>query len=378
MGLPTEPPRAWRDLLRDNLVANFSLDELEDLGYWLGIEAGTLSGDTPAKKACEIILFLEHHEQLGDLALLGKKLRPGLVWELPVGAGLGEKEGTGLKEKLTGLHGLSKAGITSETPPPVPMTREGISSSSPQASGILVIDTPFHLELVRVPAGEFLMGSRPAQDKDAMSVEQPQHQVYVSEFYVGKFEVTNAQYAAYARDEKIQFDPPIGRDNHPVVLVSWRHAVAFCRWLSRVTGRNVRLPTEAEWEKAARGTNGRIYPWGDEWVDSRANTSDDGVCDSTPVDRYSPDGDSPYGVADMVGNVWEWVADWYDENEYQQHVKFDSPVNDPTGPLSGTERVLHGGSWYDDRSYARAAFRNDYDPDERNIYFGFRVVISPT
>lgn len=212
---------------------------------------------------------------------------------------------------------------TEETPAP-PKTEPATVS----APGVLVIEHPFHLELIRIPAGEFLMGSDPAKDKNAQPREQPQHRVYVSEFYIGKYPVTNAQYAAFT---KIQI--PSGKENHPVVNISWDVAVAFCEWLSQETGKQFRLPTEAEWEKAARGTDGRIYPWGNEWDAKRLNSSKSKIGGTTPVGKYSPAGDSPYGLADMSGNVWEWCADSFDEKEYQR--RGGSTVKDPQGPKTG-------------------------------------------
>ena len=196
------------------------------------------------------------------------------------------------------------------------------------------------LELIRVPAGEFLMGSDPAKDNDARDDEQPQHLVYVDEFYIGKYPVTSEQYAVFVKATKYKAPGhwekgkiPSGQENHPVVYVSWGDAVAFCRWSSQATGQPFRLPTEAEWEKAARGTDGRIYPWGNQWDKTKLNSRDDGPGGPTPVGHYSPGGDSPYGVADMAGNVWEWCAN----------------------------RVLRGGAFGLGASWVRCAarFRND-------------------
>jgi formylglycine-generating enzyme required for sulfatase activity len=249
------------------------------------------------------------------------------------------------------------------------------------STDFLVIESPIRLELVRVPAGEFLMGSDPARDKDARTEEQPQHKVYVSEFYIGKYPITNAQYAAYARAKSLDFKAPEGKGNHPVVNVSWDDAVAFCEWLSAQTYRLFRLPTEAQWEKAARGTDGRIFPWGDQYDKNRANV-DVGFFKSftsatTPVGKYSPAGDSPYGAADMAGNVWEWCADWYDGNEYEQRVQSCAPIKDPTGPLSGTARVLRGGAFFNYAALVRCARRVWGNPLNRNVNNGFRVRVLP-
>ena len=219
---------------------------------------------------------------------------------------------------------------------------------------ILTINKPIQLELIRILAGPFLMGD----DK---------HPVDVAEFYIGKYPVTNAQYAVFVqakdhrrpehwKDGRI----PAGKENHPVVYVRWDDAVAFCGWLSEMTGRKFRLPSDQEWEKAARGADGREYPWGNEpptKKNERCNFAECGSGDTTPVDRY-PKGASPYGVLDMAGNAWEWTGSLYDQ--------------------SRRERVMRGVSYgYIDR-YVRCAYRVSYDPDLRYYIFGFRLVcVSP-
>jgi formylglycine-generating enzyme required for sulfatase activity len=173
--------------------------------------------------------------------------------------------------------------------------------------GILTIESPIHLELVRVPAGEFLMGSDPKVDKDAVADEQPQHRLYLPEFYIGKYPVTNEQYAAFVKTGR-QGTPkhwekgeiPVGKGDYPVVDVSWQDAVAFCWWLSRESGKTIRLPSEAEWEKAARGSYGRIYPWGSDPPTKELCNFGDYASGTTPVGRY-PAGASLCGALDMAG-----------------------------------------------------------------------------
>jgi formylglycine-generating enzyme required for sulfatase activity len=189
--------------------------------------------------------------------------------------------------------------------------------------------------MVYIPAGEFIMGS-----DEGDSDERPVHTVYLDAFHIDRTEVANAQYQACV--EAGACDAPSNTtyyDNsnyaqHPVVHVSWDDADAYCRWAGK------RLPTEAEWEKAARGTDGRRYPWGNSEPDCNKANYNDCVGLTTEVGSY-PAGASLYGVLDMAGNVWEWVADWYDPGYYSQ-----SPTRNPPGPDSGELRVLRGGSWY--------------------------------
>ena len=182
-----------------------------------------------------------------------------------------------------------------------------------QESGlILQLAQGLWTTLVRVPAGEFIMGSDPARDPAARGDEQPQHSIYLAEFHIGKYPITNVQYQVFmdaTQPRKLastaHWQSPPGKENHPAASISWDEAAAFCLWLSQETGCIFRLPTEAEWEKAARGADGRLYPWGEGWDASRANALE--MCPgTTPAGQFSPDGDSPYGVADMSGNVWEW------------------------------------------------------------------------
>lgn len=254
---------------------------------------------------------------------------------------------------------------------------------------VLTITEPIRMTLIHIPAGEFLMGSNPIQDKKARANEQPQHAVYLSDFYISKHLVTNAQYAAfikatnYQAQEKwggkriwflsgVQF--PVGDKNHPAIYVSWHDAVAFCQWLSQESGRTFRLPREAEWEKAARGPAGLIYPWGNDWDYTRLNTLYNEPNQPTSVGQYSPQGDSPYGLTDMAGNVWEWCGDWFDETLYA--VRAGTTLENPKGPTLGTQRVLRGGSWNGDQYVVRCAYRNRHDPGGQTHTYGFRVVIS--
>ncbi len=259
------------------------------------------------------------------------------------------------------------------------------------------------LDLQHVPAGEFLMGGDPTKDSRADLDEQPQHKVYLDEYFIGKYPVTVAQFAAFTKatsyqttaekkgsgrgwtgsqcDEiqgaSWQFPHGPGTDveqkaDHPVTQVSWEDAAAFCAWASEAAGRKLRLPTEAEWEKAARGTDDRVYPWGEVEPDAERCNFEMNVQDTTPVGKYSPQGDSPYGCADMAGNVWEWCRDWYAKEYYAS-----SPAENPAGTAFGKSHALRGGSWYGNGYLVRVSSRGWDTPTHRNSYLGFRCAFSP-
>jgi formylglycine-generating enzyme required for sulfatase activity len=236
--------------------------------------------------------------------------------------------------------------------------------------------------MVSVPAGEFLMGSD-AGDRD----ERPQRRVYLDAFEIDKYEVTNVQYRRFLLatghappqswpGRYVAFLPdrdpdwhgaeyPDGEAMHPVVAVNWDDATAYCAWAGK------RLPSEAEWEKAARGTDGRVYPWGDEWDVARANAGLTGTGYTQPVGSY-PGGASPCGALDMAGNAWEWVADLYDRQYYTYALN-----RNPLGPASGTgERILRGGAWDSSSRHLRASYRNATHCFGPNYRAGFRCARS--
>jgi formylglycine-generating enzyme required for sulfatase activity len=222
------------------------------------------------------------------------------------------------------------------------------------------------IEWVDVPAGEYPMGSDPAVDQYAYDDERPQHTVYLDAYQVSRYEITNAEYARCVQagacglptNRTYYEDPEYA--NHPVVYVSWYDARDFCAWVGG------RLPTEAEWEVAARGPEASIYPWGNDWDTSRLNSGEGGAGGTTEVGSY-PDGASWCGAEDMAGNVWEWVADWYDRGYY-----LNSPVENPTGPENGTGRGLRGDSWFNYGVFARCAYRFWDVPGVRDVGLGFR------
>lgn len=264
--------------------------------------------------------------------------------------------------------------------PKVESKSKPVEPASKYTPGGHAIYTFGGIESVKVPAGKFLMGSAD-KDKNADDNEKPQHTVDLPhEYYIGRFPVTNEQYAAYIKAKGIKH-PVSGwekKRDHPVVDVSWNDAMAYCAWLDELlkgklpSGLRVRMPSEAEWEKAARGEKGLIYPWGDTFDETKCNTVEGGKGDTTPVGAYSPQGDSPYGCADMSGNVWEWTHSLYKPYPYQ--------VNDGREDVkTSSNRVLRGGSFNYNHGNARCAYRNDYPID--NLYlsigWGFRVVASP-
>ena len=229
-----------------------------------------------------------------------------------------------------------------------------------------------YLEFVRVPAGAFLLGSDPKADRHAQPDELPQHQVTLSDYWISKFPITVAQFTIFtdATNRPVPFDFP-QKSSHPIVNVSWYDALVFCRWASDNTGKEVRLPTEAEWEKAARGADGRIYPWGNDFDAHRLNSAEGKISGTTPVDGFAS-GASPCGAWDMAGNVWEWVNDWYKPDYYAERIG-----ENPQGPDTGYYKALRGGAWFSDQSHVRAADRTHFNPENRYDYVGFRVVVIP-
>ena len=238
--------------------------------------------------------------------------------------------------------------------------------------------------VVKVEAGPFEMGSgegeQYARDNEySKATRNRRHLVEVAEFSIGKYPVTNTEYRCFVQATS-QHEPrhwsggdvPPGLENHPAVNVAWHDATKYCEWLSAVSGRTVRLPSEAEWEMAARWDrqtkHSRVYPWSDEWDAARCNTSEEGPVSTTPVGMY-PDGISPGGILDTAGNVWEWCQSKY--------VPYPYSANDGREDLSGGDaRVVRGGSWYDLQWRARCAFRFGGVPGYFYPFLGFRVVVS--
>ena len=260
-------------------------------------------------------------------------------------------------------------------------------------------------DMVVIPAGEFTMGT--ADGSDGLPDEHPERRVYVSRFLLDRIEVTNRAYAEFVRATSHRtpensnpartlwenHQPMTGLEEHPVVNVSWEDAGAYCRWAGK------RLPTEAEWEKAARGTDGRRYPWGNHWDLTKANSASywaertidfqngadwdafwvtgegarlsrekgiKGEVLTMPVGSF-PQGASPYGALDMAGNAAEWVADWFDPNYYRI-----APLTDPPGPARGAIKAMRGGSWLKPAISLRTTDRDWGTMDSRPSGTGFR------
>ena len=246
------------------------------------------------------------------------------------------------------------------------------------------IKLPAHDEMVVIPAGEFLMGSNKKVDKLAYQAEMPQRNIYLDAYEIDKYEVTTVQYLKYVLANNL--DPQVDwkfdggnfqetMASHPIMHVTWFEADAYCKWAGK------RLPTEAEWEKAARGTDGRIYPWGNQPAGlTRSNFGRTGLSGPVrdrperlllyppiiSVDKYD-NAVSPFGLFQTVGNVAEWVADWYEKDYYKT-----GPDRNPKGPEKGTHKAFRGGGWIDSTPAVRVTQRNGTDPKTSMNWLGFR------
>lgn len=224
--------------------------------------------------------------------------------------------------------------------------------------------------MVYVPEGYFEMGSSLSEFDD----QKPMHFVYTSAYFIDKYEVSNAEYkkfldATQHPKPKYWEDERFNQPGQPVVGVSWFDAMAYSRWKGR------RLPTEAEWEKAARGNDGRAYPWGDQTAKGsklyfvNVYGMEDKYEFTAPVNYYAS-GASPFGALNMAGNVWEWCLDWYDKDYYRI-----SPELDPEGPEATLMKVLRGGSWINNIDGVQTTQRARNAPDMQNNIYGFRTVL---
>jgi formylglycine-generating enzyme required for sulfatase activity len=252
-------------------------------------------------------------------------------------------------------------------------TKPTVEAEKRDYSQFKLVDTDDGGKMVFIPGGHFSMGSPPAEgDSD----EIPQRVVYISPFYIDLYEITHDQFSRFVKGTK--FPKPvipyfeddlslINRPELPVVGVSWEHANEYCKWIGK------RLPTEAEWEKAARGDRALKWPWGNHFSEDFVNSESevDGYRYSAPPGKFEK-GRSPFGVYDMAGNVAEWVADWYDPDYYQEGI-----FRHPKGPDQGKHRGYRGGSWNDSSANLRTPKRFAAAPHQSGVTIGFRCVMDP-
>jgi formylglycine-generating enzyme required for sulfatase activity len=230
----------------------------------------------------------------------------------------------------------------------------------------VILAPGIEMVLKHIPAGEFRYGGT-------------RWKVHLDDYWIGKYPITNAQYRAFLQATGYEYSKqlPDGKESHPVACVNRYDASAFCNWVTKIIGQPVvRLPTEAEWEKAARGIDGRTYPWGEQEPDINLCNFLNNYKGTTPVGQFSPQGDSPYGCADMAGNVWEWVSDLWDVNYLKRN-----PGTNPKGPARGDDGIMRGGNWAYNASHTRSSYRSGFPPFypisqisliSTGPYFGFR------
>ena len=228
--------------------------------------------------------------------------------------------------------------------------------------------------LVNIPAGPFTMGTYPTGLRKT-DPEEPQRSVTLDAYAIGIYHVTNIQYAQFVKETDYRQpmywdDDRFNEKDYPIVGVSWHDANNFMKWLNNLTGETYRLPTEAEWEKAARGTDGREYPWGNLWNADKTNTAETGLKKLVSVGSYA-DGISPYGCYDMAGNAYDWCSDWFHIETYKY-----APAENPMGAIEGRRKVIRGGSWQPRGEYAaRCANRAAKEPADASHNVSFRIAI---
>jgi formylglycine-generating enzyme required for sulfatase activity len=355
----------------DNLdlyIVPFSIREPcpeEDFEFFLSDRVWIYSSTTPSKS---------------DLDKLIKAVRRHLEKKEP-----GKPADIIKKPPATAKEKIQESGEIPEDLPDVKLIAQRVYKNE---RGLWEADYGDGIIMVYIPAGEFIMGS------NYYNNQKPLHTVYLDGYWMGKYEMTVKQFGIFIEDEGyitiaekqgwsitnmtgekwerekiITWKNPGFKqdDNHPVVCISWDEAVKYCKWLSNKRGLSFKLPTEAQWEKAVRGTDGRKYPWGEQEPNDKLANFLNNIGKTTPVGSY-PDGASPFGLLDMAGNVWEWCSDWYRIDYYKE-----SSSKNPTGPDSGSKRVQRSGSWNYDTGYLRCAFRGKGTPDYPFNYVGFRL-----
>jgi formylglycine-generating enzyme required for sulfatase activity len=340
--------------------------------FYLGDACRGLKAWACAEAHYETSLELDAQSPVAGLAKQrGRKTK---VWRLLEEGKQAINEPQALPEKVAQakdtLDIANKLGLDDEQQAFYQQLQEKIQQRHKQSHAKAASAETQEMPMALVPAGEFIMGSQ-----GGAADEQPVHRVYVDAFFMDKYEVSVGQYAKFLEATSLEAPPDwdiMNQPQHqkrPVVNIDWADAVMYCKW----TGK--RLPTEAEWEKAARGTDGRIYPWGNEFPTRlHANfgkTEWNNHAALVPVGKLE-DGKSPYGIYDMAGNAWEWVNDWYDANYYK-----NSPSQNPAGPSSAELKVLRGGSWSDSPDDLRSANPYIYEPASRYHNVGFRCAKTP-
>ncbi len=250
---------------------------------------------------------------------------------------------------------------------PLSLGREKARRSWKNENGYWEAEFRDEIVMIFVPGGAFTIGS---PGRDGEDDERPQHKAEISSFWIGKYETSFAQYDQFCADtgRGKADDSGWGRGKQPVINVSWHDAVAYAEWLSAKTSLRFRLPTEAEWEKAAR----ERYPWGSQAPNRNLANFNNLFERTMPVNSF-PQGISKYGLFNLAGNVWEWVSDWYAADYYRS-----APLKDPRGPRSGTERVVRGGSWVSSAADIRSAKRGKAEPGEKRRHLGFRLAMDPS
>jgi len=342
--------------------------------FYLGDACRGLKAWACAEEHYETSLDLDAKSSVADLAK--QRARKAKIWRLLDEGKQAINEPNASPDMLAQVEDtldiVNKLGLDDEQQARYRQIREKIEQRHNQSNGMPAASAPLlDRSMVLVPAGEFTMGSL-GGDPD----EQPVHKVYVSAFFMDKHQVVVSQYARFL--EATHHDSPPewtlmnkqANRNRPVANVNWAEADAYCKW----TGK--RLPTEAEWEKAARGTDGRVYPWGNEPPTRfHANSGKEVWSNHSallPVGTLE-EGKSPYGIYDMAGNVWEWVSDWYDPDYYRT-----SPSQNPSGPRMGDSKVIRGGSWGSNGiTDLRSADREIHLPSFRGLGTGFRCAKNP-
>ncbi len=330
--------------LQSQMAQAFNVEELKDLCFQLGVAYENIPGEGRDNKVRELIQYLERRGQINALLTLCEQERPNLNWRVI-------KPRAAQKKRVEPIPSATQKRTVKVVP------------TAPAADANTFIHEKTGLEFVRIPAGEFLYGDdkQPKQLAEYWISKTPVTQAVYQLFIIATPQqavpFTDADWAKSYRWDKKKRTYPTDKRDHPVMLVSWRDAIAFCQWA------DVSLPTEEQWEKAARGTDGRKYPWGDENPSKALCNFGKNIGSATPVGRYSPQGDSPYGCVDMSGNVWEWCLNKYYTSTY---IEVDKSID---------YRVLRGGSWGSNQGFVRVAYRFNYNPDNRNVSGGFRVVV---